>query len=84
MPALILHGDDDQLNQVDRTARATAEAIAGSTLHVYPVAPHGLPLPDRERFNRDLLAFIGRAAPKMAMPATRAGIASHQAVVSED
>lgn len=59
VPALILHGDDDQLNHVDRTARATAQAISGSTLQVYPGAPHGLPLTDKERFNRDLLAFIG-------------------------
>jgi len=60
IPTLILHGDADQLNPIDRTGRRTAQAIRGSELKVYPGAPHGLTLTDRDRFNQDLLAFLGR------------------------
>jgi pimeloyl-ACP methyl ester carboxylesterase len=59
VPTLIAHGDADELNHIDQTARRTARAIRGSTLSVYPGAPHGLVLTDRERFNRELLGFIG-------------------------
>jgi len=57
IPTLIIHGDADQLNPLDKTARPTAQAIRGSELRVYPGAPHGLPVTDRERFTQDLLGF---------------------------
>jgi pimeloyl-ACP methyl ester carboxylesterase len=57
IPTLIIHGDDDQLNNLDRTGRKTAQAIRGSELRIYDGAPHGLPLTDRSRFTQDLLAF---------------------------
>jgi pimeloyl-ACP methyl ester carboxylesterase len=57
MPTLILHGDADQLNPIDKTGRRTAQAIRGSELKVYEGAPHGLTITDKDRFNQDLLAF---------------------------
>jgi pimeloyl-ACP methyl ester carboxylesterase len=57
MPTLIIHGDDDQVVSLDRNARATAQSIRGSELKIYEGGSHGLILADRERFNRDLLAF---------------------------
>lgn len=59
IPTLILHGDADKLNPIDKTARRTAQAIRGSELKVYQGAPHGLTITDRDRFNQDLLAFLG-------------------------
>jgi pimeloyl-ACP methyl ester carboxylesterase len=58
MPTLIVHGDADQLNPIDKTARPTARAIRGSELKVYEGGPHGLIITDKERFTQDLLAFV--------------------------
>jgi non-heme chloroperoxidase len=59
MPTLIVHGDDDQVLPLDKHGRATAQAIRGSELRIYPGGPHGAPITDKERFTQDLLAFIG-------------------------
>jgi non-heme chloroperoxidase len=58
VPTLVIHGDADQLNPLDRTGRKTAQAIRGAELKVYEGAPHGLVITDKERFTQDLLAFI--------------------------
>ena len=58
LPTLIIHGGKDLVNPIDKTARKTAEAIAGSELRVYGDAPHGLVITHREQLTRDLLAFI--------------------------
>ncbi|HMG52902.1 MAG TPA: alpha/beta hydrolase [Kofleriaceae bacterium] len=59
IPTLVIHGDADQLNRLDRTGRRTAEAIRGSELKIYPGAPHGVILTDKQQFTRDVLAFAG-------------------------
>jgi non-heme chloroperoxidase len=58
LPTLIVHGDDDALSSLEGNGRATAQLIPGSRLEIYPGGPHGLILTDRDRFNRDLLAFV--------------------------
>lgn len=58
VPALIIHGDDDQIVPIDAAGRASARLIKNSKLIVYPGAPHGLTDTHREKFNADLLAFI--------------------------
>lgn len=58
IPALVLHGDDDQIVPIALTARRSVELIRNATLKVYPGAPHGLTATHREQFNADLLAFI--------------------------
>jgi non-heme chloroperoxidase len=60
IPTLIIHGDADQVVSLDRNARTTAHAIRGSELKIYEGGSHGLILSDRERFNRDLIAFARR------------------------
>jgi non-heme chloroperoxidase len=57
VPTMIVHGDKDLVNPLDRTARKVAELIPGSTLKVYEEGPHGLALTHRERLGRDILAF---------------------------
>ena len=58
-PTLVIQGDADVLANIDKTGRKTVAAIPGSRLIVYEGGPHGLLVTERERFNRDLLAFIG-------------------------
>ena len=58
MPTLIVHGDQDASTPIDATARAAARAIPQSRLLVYEGAPHGLFLTEKDRLNRDLLAFV--------------------------
>jgi pimeloyl-ACP methyl ester carboxylesterase len=57
VPTLVIQGDADLLSNIDRTGRKTVQAIPGSRLIVYEGGPHGLVITERDRFNRDLLAF---------------------------
>jgi non-heme chloroperoxidase len=57
MPTLVVHGRADQGAPLALTAEPTARLIPGSRLEVYDTA-HGLFITERERLNRDLLAFI--------------------------
>ncbi len=69
IPTLIAHGDDDQIVPIGAAAMLSSKMVKGSTLKVYPGAPHGLATTMPEVFNADLLAFIeegagaGRARP---------------------
>jgi len=58
VPALIIHGDDDQIVPFEVGGKRSAELIDGAVLKVYEGRPHGLPDTDRERLHADLLAFI--------------------------
>ena len=58
VPTLIAHGDDDQIVPIVAAARKSAELVAGSTLKVYPGAPHGLYGAHSQEFTKDLLAFL--------------------------
>ena len=57
IPALVVHGDDDQIVPIGASALMSATIIPGATLKVYTGAPHGLPTTHQDRFNADLLAF---------------------------
>jgi non-heme chloroperoxidase len=58
VPTLIIHGDDDQIVPINDSALLSAALIKGSTLKVYPGAPHGLCSTLKDQVNADLLAFI--------------------------
>ena len=58
MPTLIAHGDDDQIVPIVAAALKSAKLVKGSTLKIYPGAPHGLATTMADQFNADLLAFI--------------------------
>jgi non-heme chloroperoxidase len=58
-PTLIVHGDDDQIVPIGNSARLSEQLVKGSTLKVYPGGPHGLTSTQKDRFNADLLAFLG-------------------------
>jgi pimeloyl-ACP methyl ester carboxylesterase len=59
VPALIIHGDRDVSEPLERTGRRTAALIPGARLLVYQGAPHGVSLTHMDRVNRDLREFIG-------------------------
>ena len=63
VPTLILHGDDDQIVPIGAAALASSKLVEGSTLKVYPGAPHGLTETHKEQLNTDLLAFL-RGEPR--------------------
>jgi non-heme chloroperoxidase len=58
VPALVLHGEDDQIVPVKDSARKSAQLIKGAKEIYYPGAPHGLTATHQDRVNADLLAFL--------------------------
>ena len=58
VPALVLHGDDDQIVPIQASALLSSKLIERATLKVYPGAPHGLTATHQEQLNRDLITFI--------------------------
>jgi len=58
VPALVIHGDDDQVVPFEVGGKASAARIAGAQLKVYPGAPHGITDTHKEQLGGDLLAFI--------------------------
>jgi non-heme chloroperoxidase len=57
VPALIVHGSDDQLVPIADSALLSSKIITNATLKIYEGAPHGLPSTSKDRFNADLLEF---------------------------
>jgi len=58
VPALVLHGEDDQIVPVKDSARKSAKLIKGAQEIYYPGAPHGMTATHQDRVNADLLAFV--------------------------
>jgi non-heme chloroperoxidase len=58
VPALVLHGEDDQIVPVNDSARKSARLIKGAKDTYYPGAPHGLTATHQDQVNADLLAFL--------------------------
>lgn len=58
VPALIAHGDDDQIVPIHAAASAAIDLLRYGTLRVYPGAPHGLHGEFRRQFGHDLLEFV--------------------------
>jgi non-heme chloroperoxidase len=58
VPALVIHGDDDQIVPIANSALRSSKIIPNAALSIYEGAPHGLATTHKDRLNRDLLAFI--------------------------
>ena len=58
VPALIVHGDDDQIVPIGAAALRSSKLIRRATLKVYAGAPHGIPSTHKDQLNADLLAFL--------------------------
>ena len=63
VPALVIHGDNDQTVPIAVSGARTAQALPHAQYLVYPGAPHGLHLLNKDRLNEDLFAFASGAAP---------------------
>jgi non-heme chloroperoxidase len=57
-PALVLHGDDDQIVPYKDAGVLSAKVLKNATLKIYPGFPHGMPTTHADTINADLLAFI--------------------------
>ncbi|NKJ75713.1 alpha/beta fold hydrolase [Rhizobium leguminosarum bv. viciae] len=60
VPALVVHGSDDQIVPLEISAKLTAGLVPDAKLIVYEGGSHGLLHVDKDRLNADLLAFIRR------------------------
>lgn len=57
-PALVLHGDDDQIVPYKDAGVLSAKILKNAKLKVYPGFPHGMPTTHADVINADILAFI--------------------------
>ncbi len=60
VPALVMHGDDDQIVPIADSAPLSAKLLKNSTLKIYENFPHGMCTTHAKVVNPDLLAFIER------------------------
>ena len=58
VPTLFLHGEDDQIVPIADSAMLAVKLVKGTTLKVYPGAPHGMCTTQKDEVNADLLTFI--------------------------
>jgi non-heme chloroperoxidase len=58
VPALVMHGDDDQIVPIDNSARRSIKLLKHGTLKVYPGLPHGMATTHAGQINADLLKYI--------------------------
>jgi non-heme chloroperoxidase len=57
-PALVMHGDDDQVVPYKDAALRAAKLLKNVTLKIYPGYPHGMMTTHHEVINQDILKFI--------------------------
>jgi len=58
VPALVMHGDDDQVVPYADSGPLSAKLLRNGTLKTYHGFPHGMPTTQAETINADLLAFL--------------------------
>lgn len=58
VPALVMHGEDDQIVPIDDSSKKSARLIKGAQEIYYPGMPHGLTATHQDVVNADLLRFL--------------------------
>jgi non-heme chloroperoxidase len=58
VPALVMHGEDDQIVPFANAGPLSAKLLKNATTKFYPGFPHGMPTTHADQINADLLAFI--------------------------
>ena len=58
VPALVMHGEDDQVVPIKDSAKKSARLIKGAKEIYYPGRPHGLTATHQDEVNADLLKFV--------------------------
>jgi non-heme chloroperoxidase len=64
VPALVMHGEDDQVVPYANSGPLSHMLIKGSQFKSYPGYPHGMPTTHADVINADLLAFIKTVATR--------------------
>ena len=72
VPALIVHGDDDQIVPIGNSALLSAKLVKNATLKIYTGGSHALGDTSKDGLNADLLAFARSLGSRSAStPAER-------------
>ncbi|HYI29089.1 MAG TPA: alpha/beta hydrolase [Bradyrhizobium sp.] len=58
VPTVVIHGDDDQVVPVGRSALVSSKLVKNATLKIYKGGPHGITDTHKDQLNADLLAFL--------------------------
>ena len=58
VPTLMIHGDDDKIVPIEISSEKAAALIPNCRYVVYDGAPHGLFQTEKDKLNRDLIAFL--------------------------
>ncbi len=58
VPALVVHGSDDQIVPIEISGSLTAKLIKGAQLVIYEGGSHGLLITQKDKLNADLLSFL--------------------------
>lgn len=62
VPTLFIHGADDKTVPLAHSAELAVKLVPGAELKVYDGEAHGLNMTAPDRFNTDLLSFVGAAS----------------------
>jgi non-heme chloroperoxidase len=68
VPTLIIHGDADKTVPINSSGNKTAHLLPHAKYIVYPGAPHGLFITEKDRLNKDLIDFIGNRQVHILTP----------------
>ena len=58
VPALVMHGTDDQVVPIEDSAVLSAQLLRNATLRTFEGFPHGMPTSQADTINAELLAFL--------------------------
>jgi non-heme chloroperoxidase len=58
VPTLIIHGNSDKIVPIEISSDKAAKLIKNNTYLIYEDAPHGLFYTEKDKLNKDLLAFL--------------------------
>jgi non-heme chloroperoxidase len=58
VPTLIIHGNADKIVPIEISSDKAAKLIKNNTYLIYEDAPHGLFYTEKDKLNKDLLAFL--------------------------
>src|SRR5208282_690565 len=58
VPALFMHGEDDQIVPYQDASTLAVTLVQNGTLKIYPGLSHGMAIIDADTINPDLLEFI--------------------------
>jgi non-heme chloroperoxidase len=58
VPTLIIHGNGDKIVPIEISSDKAAKLIKNNTYLIYEDAPHGLFYTEKDKLNKDLLAFL--------------------------